>query len=502
MSFSIYDIEKILKQYDLLKEFQVADKWYYDYSAKFDDVSIDDLEYNSQKVEQQKETLFFCKGINFKDVYLEQAIKKGVRFYVSQKPVDIVDEEVVGIIVTDVQIAMAVLASAFFGHPEQQLTILGITGTKGKTTTAYFAKNILDQVTDQKVALLSTVDTTLDGKNYFKSQLSTPESLELFKMMRQALDNHMTHLVMEASSQAFKKHRVYGVPFEVGVFLNISPDHISAIEHPSFDDYLFCKRQIIDHAKKMVINYDSKYFSFLSAVCQQKEVPVISYGRQENADVVLQHVKRYAFNINQESQQTAFDTKLDGDFNEEDAAAAVTACLQLGASINQCVAGIKQTTVPGRMEEFTRTDGVQIYVDYAHNFDSLNRLLKTVREEHPNGQVVVVTGSTGKKGLNRRFGLGKAISNYADVAVLTTDDADTEKPAAIAHDIAGAIENPNVNISFIEDREQAIKEALKMVNHPLDAVVIAGKGEDQSQKLNGKLYPYKGDATVVEETIN
>ena len=159
-----------------------------------------------------------------------------------------------GIIVTDIKKAMAVLSMAFYDYPQNKLKLIGFTGTKGKTTAAYFTKYILDVATQQKTALLSTMNSTLDGKTFFKSALTTPESLDLYRMMATAVANGMTHFIMEVSSQAYKTNRVYKLFFDVGIFLNITPDHISPIEHPTFDDYFYCKRQLITHSKVIVLN--------------------------------------------------------------------------------------------------------------------------------------------------------------------------------------------------------------------------------------------------------
>ncbi|MDY5175049.1 Mur ligase family protein, partial [Enterococcus faecium] len=234
MSFSLEDIRHLLLKEHLLKEFVSTKGWHLDVPEKAEFLQ---LSYDSRKADAS--TLFFCKGMNFKEEYLDSAIEQGIQYYVSEQPYE---NSAVGIIVTDIRKAMALLAMAFYDYPQNKLKVIGFTGTKGKTTAAYFTKAILDHTTNKKTALLSTMNTTLDGKTYFKSHLTTPESLDLYRMMAEAVKNGMTHLVMEVSSQAYKTQRVYGLTLDVGIFLNISPDHISPIEHPTFDDYFYCKR--------------------------------------------------------------------------------------------------------------------------------------------------------------------------------------------------------------------------------------------------------------------
>lgn len=500
MEISISQIEKILKKENLLKEIRIGDNWLYQFPVEKYETKFLDLQSNSRTIKRDTNTLFFCKGLTFKQAYLQIAIDNGVKYYLADREYKIDDHQVTGIIVTDIKKAMALLAAEFYQHPEEKLTIVGITGTKGKTTTAYFLKHILDRTFHQKVALLSTIDTTLDGQNYFKSHLSTPVALDLFRMMNEAVENGMTHLVMEASSQAFKQSRVYGLRFNVGVFLNISPDHISPIEHATFDDYLFCKRQIISQSDVMVINQDSRYYSFLHQIIDEKNVPEITYGRQLSADYRIEQEARFSFVSQHLGQLPEFHLQLDGDFNKEDATAAMAVSQKLGASVEDCIRGIEETVVPGRMEQFELHQNIQIYVDYAHNFDSLNRLLNVVRNQHPDHTLWVVTGSTGKKGLNRRVGIGKAIGNFADYAVLTSDDPDTEDPNDIAKAIAGAINNPKVHVKYIEDRKSAIQFALQKAQTG-DAVVVSGKGEDPYQKINGVDVPYDGDSVVIKKLI-
>ena len=227
------------------------------FSAPIQDLTFSQLSYDSREVSDS--TLFFAKGLNFKREFLADL---AIPFYVSEIDYEV---SIPAIIVNDVKHAMSLIAMAFYDRPQDALKTLAFTGTKGKTTAAYFAKNILDTHNSGKTALFSTMETTLDGKTFFKSQLTTPESLDLFRMMREAVSHGMTHLVMEVSSQAYKTSRVYGLTFDVGVFLNISPDHIGPIEHPTFEDYFYCKRQLLANARYAVVNAEMTHFDFVKS---------------------------------------------------------------------------------------------------------------------------------------------------------------------------------------------------------------------------------------------
>ena len=210
-------------------------------------LTFDKISYDSRNVTDS--TLFFVKGENFKKEFLESAVASGLKFYISESDFEV---GIPVLVVNDIKQAMSLIAMEFYGNPQDKLKILAFTGTKGKTTSAYFAYQILSQ--SHRPALLSTMNTTLDGKNFFKSSLTTPESLDLFEMMAQAVANDRTHLIMEVSSQAYLKKRVYGLTFDASVFLNISPDHIGPIEHPTFEDYFYNKRLLMENSRAVIVN--------------------------------------------------------------------------------------------------------------------------------------------------------------------------------------------------------------------------------------------------------
>lgn len=504
MPISLKQIHQVLIKEQLLKELITPDCW----TLKIPDILhhkiFQTLSYNSQSIDA--DTLFFCKGLNFKEEYLQQAIHAGLTVYISEQPYDVSTE--LAIIVTDIKKAMAVLSMLFYDFPQNKLKIIGFTGTKGKTTAAYFTKFILDQTAHNKVAMLSTMNSTLDGQTFFKSQLTTPESLELYQMMAQAVQHNMTHFIMEVSSQAYKTNRVYGLTFDVGIFLNITPDHISPIEHPTFDDYFYCKRQLIAHSKQVILNHDSDYFKLLKETAESSHTPYLTYGQRSSADVDYQYqtIKKQPLSFDVKSKQTndpiagTYQIQLGGEFNKGNAVSAILASQLLGASTSDCFIGLKSATVPGRMEHLLNKNGAHVYVDYAHNYDSLKNLLNFVKKEHPLGRIIVVIGSTGNKAISRRKDFGRVLSEFAQIAILSTDDPEREDPLAICEAIASYI-SKKVQIDIVLDRATAIKNAL-MISQPEDAVVIAGKGADLYQKIQGKSIPYAGDYTLAKQFID
>ncbi|MGM0219283.1 UDP-N-acetylmuramoyl-L-alanyl-D-glutamate--L-lysine ligase [Enterococcus sp. AZ126] len=503
MTISLEIIRECLLKEHLLKEFISAEGWSLDLPSSLNTKTFTTLSYDSRKV--TADTLFFCKGMNFKSEYLEKAVHFGLDVYVAEQPYEV--PAALGIIVTDIKKAMAVLSMAFFDYPQTKLKLIGFTGTKGKTTAAYFSKFILDHATNKKTAMLSTMNSTLDGHTFFKSHLTTPESLDLYQMMAEAVNNNMTHFIMEVSSQAYKTNRVYGLFFDVGIFLNITPDHISPIEHPTFDDYFYCKRQLIKHSKTMILNHDSDYFPLLKETAELHEVPYIVYGNQASADTDYSYQSNpndsLAFSVTAKNDALAisgeYHVRLGGDFNKGNALSAAIASALVGATGSDCRQGINDTTVPGRMELLTNKNGAKVYVDYAHNYDSLKNLLTFVKEEHPKGRLLVLLGSTGNKAISRRKDFGTVLSELADIAILTTDDPADENPADICAEIAAHI-TTDIQIETVLDRGEAIKKALSL-SLPEDAVVLAGKGADLYQKIGGKDILYEGDFQIAEQLI-
>lgn len=472
--------------------------------------------YDSRQVTEQ--TLFFCKG-NFKVEFLESAQAKGAQAYVSEQRYE---TNLPAIIVTNIQQAMAVLGAAFYDFPQNKLNIIAYTGTKGKTTAAYFTNSIMQQRFTGQTALFSTINTVVGNKmdDTFKSSLTTPESLDLFKNMDRAVNNEMQQLVMEVSSQAYKKDRVYNLKYDIGVFLNISPDHLGKNEHPTFADYLHCKEQLLVNSKVCVINAETQHlrdvYGAAKATSQPEDIYLFARKGAEITDNIPVDVEFEAISdtltdnvisvsaVSEKAKQLnltgQYELSLPGDFNEVDATAAIITSALSGLSQDDIRMGLQSTVVPGRMETYETNNHGTVYVDYAHNYASFHSLLGYLKSQAPNGRIIVVTGSTGDKGEDRRYGIGKAIGESADVALLTVDDPGTEDPAEIARTIADNIQNTAVKHEYVADRKTAVEQAIEM-STPDDLVVIAGKGHDPYQKINNQDVPYESDSVIVKQFV-
>ncbi len=504
---TVAEVVLLLKEHNLLIESQFSSSTHH----------FDQIAYNSKLVVDN--CLFFCKG-NFKPAYLDDAQTHGATAYMSEKAYS--NAKIPGFIVKNIQKAMSLVSAAFFGFPQDKLPTIAYTGTKGKTTSAYFTKAILDQTYDRKVALSSTINTVVGptSKDVVKSNLTTPESLDLFTNMHKAVENGMSHLVMEVSSQAYKKNRVYGLHYDVGVFLNISPDHIGRNEHPTFADYLHCKEQLLVNSDACVFNADGTHLTdiYYTAKATTQPENIYIYGRQREGqeteypidflyhsieDSLTENEIQITANTEKAKKlhiDGAYHIAIPGDYNEGNAVAAAITSALMGAKPSEIEYGLSNTTVPGRMEIYQTKDHGTIYVDYAHNYGSLHSVLDFLKSQAPKSKVTVITGSTGDKGIDRREGLGKAINESADQAYLTTDDPATEDPKKIAEEIAQHIDPTQVATSYIANRKQAITKAVTESKKG-DLVVVAGKGHDEYQKINGKNVPYEGDAAIVKNLV-
>ncbi|MDF0479977.1 UDP-N-acetylmuramoyl-L-alanyl-D-glutamate--L-lysine ligase [Vagococcus sp. PNs007] len=496
-------IANLLKENQLVREFIIDNEWHYAISEDVAESTISHITYDSRAIKEG--SLFFCKGLAFKSDYLEQAIADGAGFYVTEVNYEI-QSDAVGIIVTDIKKAMALISMAFYDFPQDELKVIAYTGTKGKTTAAYFCKYILEKATNQKTALLSTMETILDGKTSIKSLLTTPESVDLYRMMREAVSNGMSHLVMEVSSQAYKTDRVYGLNFDVGIFLNISEDHIGTIEHPDFDDYFYCKRQLLKHSKQVILNKNSDFYAILEDVAKESTDKVITYGDDSvEADYTFipSSEGKGKFEVVAKEDKLAiagdYAINLLGDFNQGNALSAMMATALVGAKKEAMSEGLSLAKVPGRMDSCVTNKGVPVYVDFAHNLLSLHTLLSFVKKEHPESKLVVLIGSTGGKGVSRRHDFGNVLSELADIAVLTSDDPGHEKAEDIIAEIQETMTD-TVRCEIEVDREKAIELALNLAGEN-DVVVLAGKGSDKYQVIGDERTPYEGDLEIANKLI-
>lgn len=462
------------------------------------DNNVENISYNSFEI--SKNTLFICKGVNFKQEYLMTAIKNGIIAYISQTKFYDINFNSNFIIVSDIRVAMAIISNEFYNNAYKNFKLIGITGTKGKTTTAYYIKSILDDFLKYKnknaSAIISSIDT-FDGVNTTPSKLTTPESPDLHKIFHNAKSSNVDYLTMEVSSQALKYHRVFKVQFDAGLFLNISEDHISPIEHCNFDDYLNSKLDIFKQCNAAFINLNSDNTTAILNKASIYNRNIITFAIDKPADFTAYNIKKSnditTFYVKHNSLEKYFELSMPGIFNVENALAAISICTYFNIPYNSIFNGLRLAKSSGRMELYhSSNNDIVTIVDYAHNKLSFQKLFDSVRKEFPDYSIVSVFGSVGNKAINRRKDLGKIASKYSKLIYLTADDPGTENIDSINSDIIKHI-SKDCEYKCIYDRRLAIKSAI-LNSDPKTLILIMGKGNDNTQKIGDQLVPYLTDS--------
>lgn len=472
-------------------------------SQEIKNKNINIFTYDSREVKEN--TLFACKGANFKKEYLYNSLNNGAIAYVAEK--NYKEEDKPYIVVSDIRKAIAVLSALFTNYPEKQINMIGITGTKGKSTTTYYLKYILDdymkKIGKNKTAIISSIDT-YDGKETKESVLTTPEALELHKHIRNAVDSNIENLVMEVCSQALKTDRVYDILYKIGVFLNISEDHISNIEHKDYEDYISSKLKLFEQTQTAVINLNSDDIDRIIKAAK-KSKKIITFGTTENADV-------YGYDIKKEGKNTVFKVRtkvfnkefmltMSGLFNVENALAAIAVSIELGVPYENIYNGLKVARASGRMEVYSdKEEKVIVIVDYAHNKLSFEKLYQSTIKEYPNHEIITVFGCPGNHAQNRRKDLGELSGKYSKMNYLTTEDPRFEDPEKICKEISFYIKKENGKYKIILDREKAIKEAILNAK-PNTVILITGKGNETVQYINGKYVECETDVEYAKKYL-
>ena len=491
---------------------------------------VSGITYNSR--EAKPGILFVVKGAHFREQYLEDAIAAGAVCYVREDPKGTAaascsidgtvqaDESFpvrpgcIGITVTDIRKAMPFIAETFYGKLSDELTMVGITGTKGKSTTAYYMRYILDdymtQTGGKRTAICSGIDN-YDGVIEEESHLTTPEIMELYQHMDNALKSGIRYMTMEVSSQALKYDRVDGITFEAGAFLNIGSDHISAIEHPDFNDYLESKLRLFSHCRKACINLDceeQERIRTASADCPY----VITFSQEDETANV------YGYDIRSDAGKVTFRVRGRGiegyeDFDEEitlgtfgtinveNALAAVAMSALLGVPFEFVQSGLAKAVSPGRMEVFYSKDRKKIaIVDYAHNKLSYERFFETIKDEFPDKKMIIVFGCPGGKAFARREELGTIAGKNCIYSVITEEDYGEEDVNKICREIGEFVAAAGGKFEIITDRVEAIRKAITLMDD--DTILfLPGKGRETREKRGIQYIDTPSDADVVMEYL-
>lgn len=438
--------------------------------------------------------------------YLENVVKSGCRAVLIEKGAGLPEglawpEDMTVVESEDTRYAMAMISAAWFDYPAEKLKMIGITGTKGKTTTTYMVKSILENA-GYKVGLIGTIEIII-GDRHIHAEHTTPESYTLQSYLREMADEGCDMVVMEVSSQALMLHRTAGIPFEIGVFTNIEPDHIGTAEHESFEDYLHCKSLLFRQCRLGIFNADDEHLEdILKGSTCRVETFGIDNPKADLSAVNIRHIHEKGY------LGVRFDTEgmlrlsaeldIPGKFSVYNALAAIAICHHFNISREDILKALKEAKVKGRIEIVRVSDKFSLMIDYAHNAMALKSLLTTLRDYHPK-RLVCLFGCGGNRARSRRFEMGEVSGQLADLTVITSDNPRFEEPEAIIEDIKTGIAGTSGRYVEIPDRREAIAWVIDHGEEG-DIIVLAGKGHEDYQEIRGKKYPMD-ERVIIEEIL-
>lgn len=462
------------------------------------DTEIKDIIYDSRKAESG--TLFVCiKGFKLdshdfaKDVY-----DKGTRVFAVESDIDLPSDATI-IKVADTRKFLALASANFFNRPAEKLKTIAITGTKGKTSISFMLKSIFEEA-GHKVGIIGSTGTYI-GDRFTETVNSTPESYLLHKYYKEMLDNGCDIAIIEATSQGFKLARTHGIRFDLGIFSNLSPDHIGENEHKDFAEYLQCKKMIFDQCDKAIVNSDSEYFE---KITENINCSIETVGQCGNSDYSF---NQQHFSADQNGLKTSFtfvhgnkeieiDLNTPGQFSIYNASISIASALSFGIDDSSIKTGLSKTFVKGRMEIVPINKDFTVIIDFAHNEFSVKTLFDTIKLYNP-CRIISVFGCGGNRSKLRRYGMGEVIGRNSDLSIITSDNSRFEKVEDIISDILIGMNKTDGKYVIIPERRKAIKEALRIAQKG-DVILLIGKGHEMYEEIEGVQYPFDEREIVFE----
>lgn len=464
----------------------------------FSDREIADIVYDSRKA--CKDTMFVCLTGAYSDGhdYAESAFDKGVRVFLAERKLSLPGDAVV-IVTKNSRAALAVISGNFFSHPDKELAVIGVTGTKGKTTITHMMRTCLDKCSI-KSGVIGTVGAYYEDK-FIPTVNTTPESYETQKLMRLMADAGCKAVCMEVSSIGLKTHRVDGIHFNTAVFTNLSPDHIGGAEHESFEEYAYWKKQLFNRCDFAVLNNDDLFSEELKEIIS---CPYETISLNEAADITAADIKNLredgffgvGFLCKYKNEEFRLKTALPGFFSVYNALCAAAVCLHLGVTPEKLASALPLAKVKGRSECMDIPADFDVIIDYAHNGTSFNSIFDTVNSYEHN-RIITVFGSVGDRAQLRRKEMGLISGKRSDLSVITDDDPGYEDSNKIAEEIAGFVRESGGEYVIITDRREAVFHALSVAKKG-DIVLLLGKGHETVQKVKGEKIHYSDHESVNE----
>lgn len=464
------------------------------------ETEVRDIIYDSRKI--APETMFVCMvgAVTDGHKYIPDAIDKGASVIVLEREEEAaqIPENITVLKVASARLALALMSAALFDHPARKLVTIGLTGTKGKTTTTYMIKKVLEMA-GKKVGLIGTIGAMI-GEEHLPSKNTTPESYELHRMFAAMVEAGCEYVVMEVSSQGLKLDRTAGILFDYGIFTNLSPDHIGPAEHASFEEYMECKSLLFRQCRIGIVNADDEH---VDGILKGHTCEVKTFSAEKEADLMASDI---GF-INEDGKlgmhfkvsgcmDCQAKVHIPGRFSVYNSMVTMLVCHLAGISDEAILEGLSKVQVKGRVEMLPVSKDYTLIIDYAHNEVSTRSLLTTLMEYHPK-RLICVYGGGGNRSKLRRYDMGEVTGEMADLCVLTCDNPRDEEIRDINNDIKVGLARSNGKYIEIDDRKEAIAYCMKNAK-PGDMIVLLGKGHEDYQEIKGVKYHFDEREAVAE----
>lgn len=468
-----------------------------------ENLEITSIQNNSKKVKAG--ALFVAiKGFDFDGhKYVQEAIENGaiaVMLDISADLKEIKLPKGMTVILTDnTRIALAKVACNFYKNPSRNFRLIGVTGTKGKTTTTYMIKSILERA-GHRVGLIGTIANYIGDEKISDSSRTTPESIELQEMFYKMSEANVDYVVMEVSSQSLKLHRIDGSYFDIAVFTNFSKDHISLKEHSDMNDYFNSKLQLFKMCQRGFVNSDD--FKCERIIYEAKNCMIKTYSIDNMSDLTAKDItitnSSVDFKVKIGMKNERVRVNIPGRFSVYNSLAAISVAISQGVDAEKIKEGLENLLIPGRSELVPNSKDLTIMIDYAHTAESLENILSAVKS-YTTGKIICVFGCGGDRDATKRPQMGEVSGRLADFSIVTTDNPRTEEPKKIIEDIEKGISKTKGKYKIVVDRKEAIKEAIDMATRK-DIVILAGKGHETYQEINGQKFDFD-EREIVKEIL-
>lgn len=475
-----------------MKLSKLLEKLEYEVVSGSVDVEVGQLLMDSRKVQKGDVFVAISGAVRDAHDFVPSVCEAGAGAVIVEKDVNVSTTATI-IKVADTRYALACMAAAFYDYPASKLTTIGVTGTKGKTTTTYMVRSVLEGI-GIKTGLIGTIETIIsEDQPRIPSENTTPESLLVQEYFARMVEAGCKAVVMEVSSQGLMLHRVAGFTFDYGVYTNLSPDHIGPNEHKDFEDYMNCKAMLFRNCKHGIFNADDKYVEKMmeKATCTKETFGTVAGCGK--ADLLADNISLFtkpgilgvAYDLSGKKNMRV-EIDVPGAFSVHNSLTAISICLHFTDDLEAIQKALGSIRVKGRVEIIPVSPKYTLMIDYAHNAMSLESLLSTLKE-YEHGRIVTLFGCGGNRDRNRRFEMGEISSKMSDLTIVTSDNPRNEEPMAIIEDIVTGVKRADGEYVTIPDRKEAIRYAIEHGQEG-DIIVLAGKGHEDYQIIGDKKY--------------